>query len=54
MSLVDVLGSTQGPDRLGLVQVGLRLLVRQLRPQDCVALVAAGAAGLVLPPTLGN
>ncbi|AMJ68321.1 hypothetical protein AXW84_20800 [Hymenobacter sp. PAMC 26628] len=53
--LVDVSGSMQGPDRLGLVQAGLRLLVRQLRPQDRVALVAyAGAAGLVLPPTPGN
>ncbi|MGI4885908.1 MAG: YfbK domain-containing protein [Janthinobacterium lividum] len=53
--LVDVSGSMQGPDRLGLVQAGLRLLVRQLRPQDRVALVAyAGAAGLVLSPTPGN
>ncbi|AWM34006.1 vWA domain-containing protein [Hymenobacter nivis] len=53
--LVDVSGSMQGPDRLGLVQAGLRLLVRQLRPQDRVALVVyAGAAGLVLPPTPGS
>jgi len=52
--LLDVSGSMQGDDRLGLVQAGLRLLVRQLRPQDHVALVAyAGAAGLVLPPTSG-
>ncbi|RZK52898.1 MAG: DUF3520 domain-containing protein, partial [Hymenobacter sp.] len=52
--LVDVSGSMQGADRLGLVQAGLRLLVKQLRPQDHVALVAyAGAAGLVLPPTAG-
>jgi len=52
--LIDVSGSMQGTDRLGLVQAGLRLLVRQLRPQDHVALVAyAGAAGLVLPPTSG-
>lgn len=44
-----------GDDRLPLVQAGLRLLVRQLRPQDHVALVAyAGAAGLVLPPTPGS
>jgi len=53
--LVDVSGSMDEPDRLPLVQTGLRLLVRQLRPQDHVALVAyAGAAGLVLPPTAGN
>jgi Ca-activated chloride channel family protein len=52
--LIDVSGSMQGEDRLGLVQAGLRLLVHQLRPQDHVALVAyAGAAGLVLPPTSG-
>lgn len=44
-----------GDDRLPLVQAGLRLLVRQMRPQDHVALVAyAGAAGLVLPPTPGS
>ncbi len=53
--LVDVSGSMDEPDRLPLVQAGLKLLVRQLRPQDRVALVAyAGAAGLVLPPTPGS
>jgi Ca-activated chloride channel family protein len=53
--LVDVSGSMGGDDRLPLVQAALRLLVRQLRPQDHVALVAyAGAAGLVLPPTPGS
>jgi Ca-activated chloride channel family protein len=52
--LVDVSGSMMGDDRLPLVQASLRLLVKQLRPQDHVALVAyAGAAGLVLPPTAG-
>jgi Ca-activated chloride channel family protein len=53
--LVDVSGSMDGPDRLPLVQAGLKLLVKQLRPQDRVALVVyAGAAGLVLPPTPGS
>ena len=53
--LVDVSGSMDSPDRLPLVQAGLKLLVKQLRPQDHVALVAyAGAAGLVLPPTPGS
>jgi Ca-activated chloride channel family protein len=53
--LVDVSGSMMGEDRLPLVQAALRLLVKQLRPQDHVALVAyAGAAGLVLPPTAGT
>ena len=53
--LVDVSGSMNSPDKLPLVQQSLRLLVRQLRPQDRVALVVyAGAAGLVLPPTSGT
>jgi len=53
--LVDVSGSMDEPDKLPLVQAGLKLLVKQLRPQDRVALVAyAGAAGLVLPPTPGS
>ena len=53
--LVDVSGSMSEPDKLPLVQAGLKLLVKQLRPQDHVALVAyAGAAGLVLPPTPGS
>jgi len=53
--LVDVSGSMSSANKLPLVQAGLRELVRQLRPQDRVALVAyAGAAGLVLPPTPGN
>ncbi len=52
--LVDVSGSMDEADKLPLVQAGLKLLVKQLRPQDHVALVAyAGAAGLVLPPTPG-
>ncbi|QIX61572.1 DUF3520 domain-containing protein [Hymenobacter sp. BT18] len=53
--LVDVSGSMQGEDRLGLVQQALRLLAKELRPQDKVALVVyAGAAGTVLPPTAGS
>jgi len=53
--LVDVSGSMMSEDKLPLVQAGLKLLVKQLRPQDHVALVVyAGAAGLVLPPTPGN
>ncbi|MFC7666696.1 YfbK domain-containing protein [Hymenobacter humi] len=53
--LVDVSGSMDQDDKLPLVKAGLKLLVKQLRPQDHVALVAyAGAAGLVLPPTSGS
>ena len=52
--LVDVSGSMDEPAKLPLVQASLRLLVRELRPQDRVSLVVyAGAAGRVLPPTSG-
>jgi Ca-activated chloride channel family protein len=46
--LIDVSGSMQGPERLGLVKASMKLLVDQLREQDKVAMVVyAGAAGLV-------
>ncbi len=52
--LIDVSGSMQGPERLGLVKSSMKMLVDQLRDQDKVAMVVyAGAAGLVLPPTSG-
>lgn len=53
--LIDVSGSMNEPDKLPLVQLSLKLLVDQLRPQDKVALVVyAGNAGLVLPSTSGE
>ncbi len=53
--LVDVSGSMSPPNKLGLLEQGLRLLVEQLEEKDSVALVVyAGAAGLVLPPTSGD
>jgi len=53
--LVDVSGSMQGADRLGLVKRGLASLVETLRPIDRVALVVyAGSSGVVLPPTPGS
>jgi Ca-activated chloride channel family protein len=53
--LIDVSGSMDMPDKLPLVQQAFRALVRELRPQDRVAIVVyAGAAGLVLPPTSGS
>ena len=43
------------PDKLELLKQSLGLLVRQLRPQDRVAIVAyAGQAGIVLPSTPGT
>ncbi len=53
--LIDVSGSMDMPDKLPLVQQAFRALVRELRPEDRVAIVVyAGAAGLVLPPTGGD
>ena len=53
--LIDVSGSMESPDKIGLLKPALKLLVRQLRPQDQVAIaVYAGAAGLVLEPTPGS
>jgi Ca-activated chloride channel family protein len=52
--LLDVSGSMASPDRLPLVVWGLSTLVKELRPEDHVAIVVyAGASGLVLPPTSG-
>ncbi len=53
--LIDVSGSMQSPNKLPLLKSGFRLLVNQLRAKDRVSLVVyAGAAGVVLPPTLGD
>ncbi len=53
--LIDVSGSMSGPERLGLVQSSMKLLVDQLREEDRISIVVyAGAAGLVLPPTNGD
>ncbi len=53
--LVDVSGSMQSSDKLDLLKTALKLLSQQLTEKDKVSLVVyAGAAGLVLEPTLGN
>jgi len=53
--LVDVSGSMQSADKLGLVKKSLRLLVNRMNAQDRIALaVYAGAAGTVLESTPGN
>ncbi|MBC7935006.1 MAG: von Willebrand factor type A domain-containing protein [Rhizobacter sp.] len=53
--LIDVSGSMESPNKLGLVKSSLLLLVDQLREQDKVSIVVyAGAAGLVLKPTTGT
>ena len=53
--LVDVSGSMQSADKLGLVKKSLRLLVNRMNARDRIALaVYAGAAGTVLESTAGN
>lgn len=53
--LIDVSGSMEGADRLGLVKSSLKLLVNNLRDKDQVAIVVyAGEAGEKLPSTPGN
>jgi Ca-activated chloride channel family protein len=50
--LVDVSGSMNSPDKLGLAQSSLKKLVSELGPEDSVALVTyAGSTGVVLEPT---
>jgi Ca-activated chloride channel family protein len=52
--LLDVSGSMNSPDKLPLLKTAFGMLVDHLRPDDRVAIVVyAGAAGLVLPSTLG-
>lgn len=53
--LIDVSGSMHSPDKLELLKKGMKLLVKQLRPQDRVSIVVyAGASGVVLEPTAGD
>lgn len=53
--LIDVSGSMEGPNRLGLVKSSLKLLVNNLRKKDRVAIVVyASSTGEVLPSTSGN
>ena len=53
--LIDVSGSMAPENKLPLLKKSFRMLVRELRPQDRVAIVVyAGAAGLVLPSTPGS
>ncbi|MFR2070884.1 MAG: YfbK domain-containing protein [Bacteroides nordii] len=53
--LIDVSGSMYGPQRLGLVQSSLKLLVNNLRDADRVAIVVySGSAGERLPSTSGS
>ena len=53
--LVDVSGSMKSPDKLELLKSALKLLSRQMRDQDRIAIVVyAGASGVVLEPVAGS
>ena len=53
--LVDVSGSMNSPDKIGLLKSALKMLTREMNANDRVAIaVYAGAAGVVLEPTAGN
>ncbi len=53
--LIDTSGSMDEPDKLPLLKASLKQLVRELRPQDRVAIVTyAGYAGVALPSTAGD
>lgn len=53
--VIDVSGSMQPENRLGLVKQSLRLLVERMRADDTVAIVVYGSdARVVLTPTTGS
>lgn len=53
--LIDVSGSMLAQNKLPLLKEAFKLLVNGLRDRDKVSIVVyAGAAGLVLPPTVGS
>ncbi len=53
--LLDVSGSMNSPDKLGLLKSALKLLSRQLGPEDRVSIVVyAGASGVILEPVRGD
>lgn len=53
--LIDVSGSMSSHNKLPLLKKAFKLLVKQLRPKDRVAIVVyAGSSGLVLESTPGN
>ena len=52
--LIDVSGSMRAPNKIGLLKSAMKMLGRQLRSQDRLAIaVYAGASGEVLAPTSG-
>ena len=53
--LIDVSGSMNSPDKLGLLKSSISMLAQELDSRDTVSIVVyAGSSGTVLPPTTGN
>lgn len=53
--LIDVSGSMNSPDKLGILKTGFITMVDNLKDQDKIAIVTyAGQAGLLLPSTYGD
>jgi len=53
--LIDVSGSMNSPDKLGILKTGFKTLVDNLRDQDRIAIVTyAGEAGVLLESTYGD
>ncbi len=53
--LIDVSGSMAGANKLPLLKTAFKMLVKQLRAEDTVAIVTyAGRAGVALAPTAGS
>ena len=53
--LIDVSGSMQSPDKLGLLKSSMKMLVKRMSAEDRIAIaVYAGAAGTVLESTPGS
>ena len=53
--LIDVSGSMNSPDKLGILKSGFKTLVDNLRDQDRIAIVTyAGEAGVLLESTYGD
>ena len=53
--MVDVSGSMQSPDKLGLAQRTMNLIIDRMRPQDSIAVTTyASGARILLAPTPGT
>lgn len=53
--LIDVSGSMNSPEKLGLLKSAMSLMTQQLDEKDTVSIVVyAGSSGVVLEPTPGN